>query len=74
MIHKKVRFKGEEYWLHGKEFERDNIYLSPLSHFDENGELLANPFRDVSFAVIEDNDIVRYGDKIGELKDLEDVI
>jgi hypothetical protein len=65
--HEKVRLNGETYWLHGD-------CLSPLDHYDETGELLANPFRDVSYAIVlEDGSIMRYRHKIGTLEDLERV-
>jgi hypothetical protein len=64
--HRKVRFKGEEYWLH------DDL-LSPLDHYSEDGELLANPLRDLSFASItEDGEIMRYRSVIGTLDDIEE--
>jgi hypothetical protein len=65
-IHKKVEFKGEIYWRNG-----DNI--SPLDHFDENGSLLANPFSDISYAVVFGNEIKRYGEVIGTQEDLKDI-
>jgi hypothetical protein len=37
--HAKVTFRGDDYWL------TDGV-LAPLEHFDEAGELLANPFRE----------------------------
>ena len=65
-IHRKVKFKGEEYWHHGWN-------ISPLEHYSENGELLANPFSDISYAVVEDGKIMRFGKAIGDISDLEEV-
>ena len=66
-MHKKVEFNGEQYWLH-------EDLLSPLDHFDSDGELLANPFSDISYAVIEDGKIKRYHQVIGTVDDLKDVV
>jgi hypothetical protein len=44
-FHVKVRFRGETYWLH-------HDVLAPLDHYSEDGDLLANPFRDISYAII----------------------
>ena len=70
MIHKKIRFKGVEYWRND-EFGYD--LLSPLHHFSETGELLADVFHDISYAMIEGEDIVRYGECIGNINELEEV-
>lgn len=72
MIHKKVRFKGEIYWLH--EVGGLGYNLSPLEHYDDLGELLANPLREISYAVVQNGDILRYGTVIGRMEDLEEVI
>lgn len=72
MIHKKVSFNGEVYWLHGS----DDIFhynLSPLDHYKENGELEANPFSDISYAIVVGDEILRFGDVIGHFKDLVEV-
>lgn len=63
--HCRVRFNGEEYWLH------DDYLLSPLDHFNEDGKLLANEFIDISYAVVEDGKIKRYQEVIGSLDELE---
>ena len=63
-MHKRVTFKGQEFWLHGD-------LLSPLDHFDEAGELLA-PLGSISYAVIEGNEILRHHEVIGTLDDLEE--
>lgn len=69
---KKVEFKGELYWLDPNNFAEFN--LSPLDHYNKDGELLANPFRDVSYAIIENGGkIMRYGEQIGVLADLIEV-
>ena len=62
----RVRFKGEEYWL------IDDM-LAPIHHFSASGDLLANPFIDVSYAVIEGNNILRFHCCIGTRDDLETV-
>ena len=66
MRHKKVKFKGEEYWWH------DDL-LSPIDHYTDNGELLADPFTDISYAVIEGKNILRFHEKIGTIEDLIEV-
>jgi len=70
MIHKKVRFKGEIYWLSHTDF---GFNLSPLDHYDESGELLANPFRDISYAFVFNGKIMRFEKEIGTMADLEEV-
>jgi len=66
-IHKKVRFQGQIYWRNGRQ-------ISPLDHFNESGELLADPLSDVSYAVVTDNgDIMRFCEIIGREEDLEDI-
>jgi len=72
MIHKKVKFNGEIYWLHGPYFG-DSYNISPLDHYNENGELLANPSVDLSYAIMLNDEILRYGGVIGTASDLIDV-
>lgn len=63
--HFKVRFQGTEYWLHDR-------LISQLEHYDQEGNLLANPFRDISYAIVtDDGDIKRYLQVIGRVEDLE---
>jgi hypothetical protein len=73
MIHKKVRFKDETYWLH-EVVSGMGFNLSPLDHYNDSGELLVNPFTSLSFAVIVrgSNVIERYGEVIGKFEDLVD--
>ena len=71
MLHKRIRFRGEEYWLHESDY-CDGL-ISPIDHYSESGELEANPFIDISFAVVEGNNIMRFGDKIGDISEIEEV-
>jgi hypothetical protein len=69
---KKIKFKNKEYWL------TDSSYceglISPLDHFNENGEMLCDPFTATSYAIIEDGGkIMRFGNQIGRIEDIEDV-
>lgn len=66
VMHRKVKFKGEMYWQH-------EANISPLEHYSEDGELLANPFRDLSYAVVEGDNIMRFQEVIGKVSDLEPV-
>ena len=68
MIHKKVEFKGEVYWLHATSF---GFNLSPLDHYTDSGELIASEFHDVSYACIFGNEIVRLGQVIGTIDELK---
>jgi hypothetical protein len=68
MIHKKVRFRGKEYWYHQGFY---SPLLSPLDHFDNNGNFLVDPFHSESFAIIEGDNIVRFGKDIGKISELE---
>lgn len=73
MIHKKVRFKGEVYWLH--EASHGLGYnLSPLEHYDDLGDLIVNPLTEISYAVVQGGDILRYGVVIGKMEDLEEIL
>jgi hypothetical protein len=47
--------------------------ISPLDHYDEEGNLLAMPLIDISYAVIllGSDKIMRYGQIIGTVDDLE---
>lgn len=65
---KKVRFRGREFWLREN---TNGTFLCPLSHFSESGDLLADAFEDVSYAVIEDGRILRYHQVIGHESELE---
>jgi hypothetical protein len=70
VIHRKVTFKGKEYWYHGTEY---GINISPLEHYSADGELLADPFNDLSYAVLfpDSDEIMRFGQVIGTKADLE---
>jgi hypothetical protein len=69
---KKIKFRDEEYWLVPSDFCEGNI--CPLDQFTEDGEMLANPFRDISYAIIEDGGkIMRFGQQIGTIKDIEEI-
>jgi hypothetical protein len=72
-IHKKVRFQGVEYWLHQSMVGDDWFNLSPLHHYSEEGELIINPVSEVSYAIVNDGDILRYGEVIGKQSELEDI-
>jgi len=72
-MHKRVSFKDKVYWLHGPTY--GNVYnISPLNHYSEDGEVLADPFRDISFAILEGDKIMQFGHEIGTVSDLIDVI
>jgi hypothetical protein len=74
IIHKKVEFKNEIYWLHSSSLDEEWYNISPLDHYSENGELLANPFSDISFAIMSpEGQILRYGAIIGSKLDLKEV-
>jgi hypothetical protein len=60
---RKIKFQDEIYWLATSEFCDYNI--SPLNHYDEQGNLTANSFNDISFAIVEGKEINRFGEKIG---------
>lgn len=66
MTHKKIRFKGELYWLN---IDAGITNISPLDHYDAKGNLLANPLRDISYAVVFGTSIVRYRRVIGKYPD-----
>jgi hypothetical protein len=71
MIHKKVKFKGEVYWLHGN--INGGYNLSPLEHYDNLGDLIVNPFTEISFAIVVGGEIQQYGEVIGYENELEEV-
>ena len=73
MIHKRVKFAGTDYWLHDDDGDVLDAVLSPIHHYSDDGELLVNPFVEISYAVIEAGEIKRYGEVIGLLTDLETV-
>jgi len=65
-------FKGEVYWLH-KDDHAFHYNISPLNHYNDNGDLLAESFMDeISFAVMFGEDIMRFGEVIGTKSDLID--
>jgi hypothetical protein len=66
-IHKRVTFRGDVYWRH-------EDLLSPLDHYDDAGDLLADAFVDVSYALIIGPEIHRHGQVIGRTSELQDVI
>jgi hypothetical protein len=69
-IHEKVEFAGSVYWLHCDGIG-DTVLLSPLAHYDQDGELTCNPFRDLSYAVVTpDGEIKRYRRVIGNMQDI----
>lgn len=70
--HRKVKFNGGTYWLNGPT-EMGCFNLSPLDHFSESGELLANPFTCVSYAIVVRGEVVRHGITIGYESDIKDV-
>ena len=71
--HRKVRFRGEQYWLH-HDIGDEMAMLSPLEHYDDAGCLLANPLRDISYAVVtSEGEIRRYRETIGTIEDLKEV-
>lgn len=66
-MHKKVQFHGVTYWRHTGTMGIDNI--SPLNHYDYKGNLLVDESA-ISFAIVQNNNIMRYGDVIGTVDDL----
>lgn len=71
-IHKKVKFKGEVYWLHGPTIHSNCFNLSPLRHYNAAGDLIENDIN-ISYAIVDTNDILRYGKVIGHKNDLEEI-
>jgi len=64
-ICKKIIFKGKEYWL------KDEFVISPLNHFNDDGTFnYKNVIKDnfTGFAIIQGDDIYRFGKVIGSLK------
>ena len=72
MIHRMVWLNGMRLWLHSDEDDENDAMLSPLHHYSENGDLLVNPFTAVSYAIVEDGDIKRWGQTLGQVSDLVD--
>lgn len=73
MIHKKVLFKDTIYWYH----DEQGIFppmLSPLDHYDKQGDLEVNPLSAHSYAIIEGDNIMRFGSIIGNISDLVDLL
>jgi len=71
--HHKVRFKDEIYW-DSTNTESLIRVLSPLSHFTDDGDLTDEGWSSgLSYAVIYNNDIMRYGEKIGNVSDLVEI-
>lgn len=68
MIHKKVEFQGKVYWLHTGYM---GFNLSPLSHYDENGNLLNDGL--TSYAIVVNGEIFRFGEVIGKMEDLVEI-
>jgi len=74
-IHKKVYFQNQIFWLHSTHCGMYEYNLSPLNHYDENGILNLEVGLDgISYAIIQEGIIIRYGKKIGVFADLIDVI
>ena len=74
MIHKKVLFKGEQFWLHNSETGVITKNLSPIHHYDDDGDLLIDAFEGISFAVVTgDGSIVRFCEVIGHESELVEV-
>ena len=69
-MHKRVTFKGQEFWLND-ELPFTEAVLAPLDHFNEAGKLLA-PLGEISYAIIEGEEILRHHEVIGTLDDLEE--
>lgn len=74
-VHKKVEYKGEIYWLHSSEAYPGYVFnISPLEHYNEEGELQPSAFLTISFAILVGDNIMQDGHIIGnkfELKDVE---
>jgi hypothetical protein len=73
-IHKKVKFRGEVYWLHENDYGWYN--LSPLEHYSDDGDIQIQSIFEYSYAIIckGDDRIIRYEQVIGKLSDLEDYV
>lgn len=72
-IHKRVKFQGVEYWLHQSMVGDDWFNLSPLEHYSQEGELIVDPVANISYAIVHEGDILRYGEVIGRESELEDI-
>lgn len=77
LVHKKVVFNNNVYWLHELEdISKVNGHthnISPLNHYDENGELTDYASGDISYAIIQDDRIMRFSNQIGMIDDLIDL-
>ena len=74
MLHEIVRFQGHWLWLHDDDGEMEGALLSPLAHYNETGDLLANPFTAVSFACIFGDEIKQFSRVIGHVQDLGRIV
>lgn len=67
----KIKFEGKEYWFLGDSFNESSA-IAPLEHCDKKGEILPECVFEESFAhYFPDRGILRFGEKIGDEKDLE---
>lgn len=72
-MHKRVTFHDETYWLTDGYFSAVK-QLCPLDHYDEQGNLLADPFTDICFAIVTEGKVIRFEQEIGNESEIKDVI
>lgn len=72
IVHAKVKFRGQIYWHH---VTVTMNALSPLDHYHEDGSINAETvgFTEVSYALITNGEIWRFGEVIGSVSELEPV-
>jgi hypothetical protein len=74
MIHKKVKFRNEVYWLHRDWDYLPFMNLSPLEHYDEKGELQREFWNSISYAVVNrSGQIMRHNEVIGTIEEITKV-
>lgn len=69
----KVKIHGHDFWYLPEQGSKDpNGPIAPLHHCDDDGNLdIRTAFSSDSYAHVQsDGTVVRYGTKIGEIKDL----
>ena len=70
MIHRRVYFQNEVYWLHGRDDEFFN--LSPLHHYTEDGKITMATLNEISYAIVVGDEIIRHNKIIGSKSELID--
>ena len=73
LVHKKVFFQNEIFWLHQIKEGFKMYHISPLDHYNEKDDITLAAINQTAYAELVEDKIFRHGKVVGTFSDLIDI-